>query len=96
MFLQTIINGTNIVLSIVFGLWLDYGLQGVAWATVTAEITGCAAGLLIVHRRLTRGRRPSWRQIVDRTAVMRLMALNGDIMIRSFALFAAVKEPAHK
>jgi MATE family multidrug resistance protein len=89
LFLQTVINGTNIVLSIVFGLWLDYGLQGVAWATVTAEITGCAAGLLIVHRRLTRGRRPSWRQIVDRTAVMRLMALNGDIMIRSFALFAA-------
>ena len=89
LFLQTIINGTNIVLSIWLGLGLDYGLQGVAWATVIAEFTGCAAGLLIIHRRFDRAHGPSWKQIVDRPSVMRLMALNGDIMIRSFALIAA-------
>lgn len=89
LFLQTIINGTNIVLSIWLGLGLDYGLQGVAWATVIAEFTGCAAGLLIIHHRFDRAHSPSWKRIVDRPSVMRLMALNGDIMIRSFALIAA-------
>lgn len=89
LFLQTIINGTNIILSIWFGLGLDYGLQGVAWATVTAEITGCAVGFLIIHWRFDRAHSPSWKQITDRPSVMRLMALNGDIMIRSFALIVA-------
>ncbi len=87
--LQTVINGTNIVLSIWFGLGLDYGLQGVALATVIAEITGCAIGFLIIRNRFDRAHRPTWKQIIYRPSLMRLLALNGDIMIRSFALIAA-------
>lgn len=87
--LQTVINGTNIVLSILLGLWLGYGLEGVAWATVIAEITGCAAGLLVIHRNFDRAHGPSWKQIIDRASILRLMSLNGDIMIRSFALITA-------
>lgn len=87
--LQTVINGTNIVLSIWLGLGLDYGLQGVAWATVIAEITGCAAGLLVIYRNFDLAHGPSWKQIIDRASILRLMALNGDIMIRSFALITA-------
>ena len=89
LFLQTVINGTNIVLSIWFGLGLGYGLQGVALATVVAEIVGCATGFWIIHRRFDRSHGPSWKRIVDRPSIMKLMALNGDIMIRSFALIAA-------
>lgn len=89
LFLQTVINGTNICLSIWFGLGLGYGLEGVALATVIAEITGCGIGLLVIRRRFDRAHRPSWKQVIDRPSVMRLMALNGDIMIRSFALIAA-------
>ncbi|PHR20969.1 MAG: MATE family efflux transporter [Hoeflea sp.] len=87
--LQTVINGTNIVLSILLGLWLGYGLEGVAWATVIAEITGCAAGLLVIHRNFDRAHAPAWKQIIDRASILRLMSLNGDIMIRSFALITA-------
>ena len=87
--LQSVINGTNIILSVWFGLGLDYGIEGVALATVIAEITGCALGFLIIRRRFIPAHRPSWSQIIDRPSVMRLMALNGDIMIRSFALIAA-------
>ena len=87
--LQSVINGTNIVLSVWFGLGLDYGLEGVALATVIAEITGCALGFLIIRRRFIPAHRPSWTQIIHRPSLMRLMALNGDIMIRSFALIAA-------
>ena len=89
LFLQTVINGTNIVLSVTLALGLGYGLEGVAWATVAAEVTGCAAGFWIIHRRFDRAFAPTWRQIVDRASVKRLMELNGDIMIRSFALIAA-------
>lgn len=87
--LQSIINGTNIVLSIWFGLGLDYGIEGVAWATVTAEIAGCAAGFVIIRVRFDPAHRASWSRIIDRASLLRLMALNGDIMIRSFALIAA-------
>lgn len=87
--LQTVINGTNIALSVLLGLGLGYGLPGVAWATVIAEITGCAAGLLVIQRNFDRANAPSWKQIIDRASILRLMSLNGDIMIRSFALIAA-------
>lgn len=85
---QILINGTNIALSIWFALGLDLGLEGVAWATVTAEVAGCAAGFLIIRARLDPAFKPSWAQIIDRVSIGKLMALNGDIMIRSFALIA--------
>lgn len=87
--LQSVINGTNIVLSIWFGIGLGYGLAGVAWATVIAEITGCAVGLLLVLPRFERSFRPPLSRIFDRPALVRLMALNGDIMIRSLVLILA-------
>ncbi len=87
--LQTVINGTNIILSIWLGLWLEYGLQGVAWATVIAEVTGCLVGFAIIRIRFDRAHSPSWTQVIDRPSVIRLMALNGDIMIRSFCLIIA-------
>jgi MATE family multidrug resistance protein len=86
--LQTVINGANIVLSIWFGLGLGYGLQGVAWATVTAEIIGCAVGFILIRLRFDAAARPSWARIVDKASLLKLMALNGDIMLRSFALIA--------
>lgn len=89
LFLQTIINGTNIVLSIWLGLGLGYGLEGVAFATVIAEVVGCATGLLIIHRKFDRAHGPSWQRIINRASILKLMALNGDIMIRSFALIIA-------
>ncbi|WP_110032821.1 MATE family efflux transporter [Hoeflea marina] len=87
--LQSIINGVNIVLSIWLGIGLGYGLAGVAWATVMAEIAGCAVGLLIVLARFERSRAPRLSRILDRASLVRLMALNGDIMIRSLALILA-------
>ncbi|MDP2733249.1 MAG: MATE family efflux transporter [Hoeflea sp.] len=87
--LQTVINGTNIILSIWLGLGLGYGLEGVALATVIAEIVGCATGFFVIHHRFDRAHSPSWKRIIDRPSLMRLMALNGDIMIRSFALIIA-------
>jgi putative efflux protein, MATE family len=87
--LQTLINGTNIVLSVWFGLWLGWGLSGVAWGTVCAEIAGCLAGLAIILPGFRAAGRLSLARIFDRGAVRRLMALNADIMIRTLALLLA-------
>ena len=35
--LQILLNGTNIVMSILLGLWLGWGISGVAWGTVIGE-----------------------------------------------------------
>jgi MATE family, multidrug efflux pump len=87
--LQTVIYGTNIVLSIWFGLVLGWGLPGVAWATVISEAVGCAAGLAIIISGFDAGHRPSAARIRDITALKRLLSLNTDIMIRSLGLMFA-------
>ncbi|MFB2549733.1 MATE family efflux transporter [Ensifer soli] len=86
--LQTLINGINIVLSIVLGLVLGWGVAGVAIATVTGEVVGAVAGFAIVHRRFDRKGAPSWARIFDRARLRLLFALNRDIMIRSFVLLS--------
>ena len=43
--LQTVLNGSNIVLSLWLGLHLGWGLEGVAIATVIAEIAGALVAL---------------------------------------------------
>ncbi|MGI9399807.1 MAG: MATE family efflux transporter [Rhizobiaceae bacterium] len=83
---QTLLNGSNIVLSIALGLGLGYGIAGVAWATVIAEIITAGAGLLICRNLMDKSIRPSRQRILDRSALKRLINLNGDIMIRSFVL----------
>ncbi|MCY6382505.1 MATE family efflux transporter [Hoeflea prorocentri] len=87
--LQTLINGINIVLSIYLGLMLEWGIAGVAWATVIGETVGALVGFTFVVARFDRSVRPSWRRVLDRPSISRLMSLNRDIMIRSFALLAA-------
>ena len=63
--------------------------RSVAAATVIAECVGCVAGFLIIYRGFERSDRPSWIRIIDRPSIMKLMSLNGDIMIRSFVLVGA-------
>lgn len=87
--LQILINGTNIVLSFALGLGLEWGLSGVAIATVIAEVLGLAIGLFIVLRGFKGSPSVTRSHIFHRASIMKLMALNGDIMIRSFALVGA-------
>lgn len=87
--LQIFLNGTNIVLSIVLGLWLQLGIAGVAWATVIAEILATLAGGAIAWRLMDHSIRPSSKRLGDTAALKRLVNLNADIMIRSFVLLSA-------
>ncbi|RWB75831.1 MAG: MATE family efflux transporter [Mesorhizobium sp.] len=87
--LQLVLNGINIVLCILLGLELGWGVAGVAWATVSGEFLAMLLGLAIVLMRFRKLERPSRRRVLDLPAYRRMLSLNRDIMIRSFSLLAA-------
>ena len=86
---QTFLNGVNIALSLSLGLWLGWGLEGVAWATVVGEFLTVVLGLAIFFRS-SRGQGPiNWVRVRNPEAIKRLLAVNSDIMVRSFCLLFA-------
>lgn len=87
--LQLVLNGVNIVLSILLGLELGWGIAGVAWGTVGGELAAMLLGLLIVSRRFRATPHLPARRIFDMPALFAMLSLNRDIMIRSFTLLAA-------
>ena len=87
--LQLVLNGANIALAIFLGLYMGWGVAGVAWGAVLGEATGLVVGAALIARRFGIASRPSLRRILDPTAILAMMTLNRDIMIRSFVLLAA-------
>lgn len=82
---------TNIGLDLWFVLGLDLGVAGVAWATAAADITAAAVGLFYsaVIIRAEGGLRPealAWDRLTALSDLRRLLAINTDMMIRSWAL----------
>lgn len=88
--LQVAINAVNVALTLVFVLGLGAGVAGAALATVLAEIAGTVLGLLVLRRL---GARP-WcvplPEIVERGGLARMLAVNGDVMVRTLALITAL------
>ena len=83
---QLVMNGVNILLDLLFVLVFQWGVPGVAIATVIAEITGAALGLLFCRGAF---RHPEWRnwvRIFDRAKLIRMALLNTDILLRSAML----------
>lgn len=93
---QVTINGANILLDLWFVLGLGWGVDGVAAATLVAELIGLLLAIVLARRH--------WRgfEIAGATALLgrtgdwwRLFAVNADIMIRTvcvvtvMALFTA-------
>ncbi len=86
--LQLWMNGLNIVLDLWFVLGLDWGVAGVARATLLAEATGLMLGLWICRAVF---QTPGWldpSRILNPARLRRMMAVNGDIMVRSLSLQA--------
>jgi multidrug resistance protein, MATE family len=75
--------------TVVLVLGLHEGILGAAAATVLAEASGLLIGLIIA-RRLAGGSLAIPRAtLLDRAALIRMLAVNRDIMIRTAALIAA-------
>ena len=82
MILQTLLNGLNAGLSIYWVMGLGWGVAGVAAASLVAEAVTALAGLYLVW---TKTDRTAW-SLPDFPAFRRAFSVNGDMMIRSFAL----------
>ncbi|XOK15621.1 MATE family efflux transporter (plasmid) [Agrobacterium tumefaciens] len=87
--LQVLINVLNICLSVWWGLYLNLGVAGVAWAAVAAETAAAILGIAIVLSGFKRIMPISLSDLLDRRAVKRLMVFNRDILIRTFVLMGA-------
>jgi MATE family multidrug resistance protein len=83
---QIAINLTNAALTVLLVLVFNVGIAGAAIAAVAAEAAGLLLGILIAYR-LTQGKLdiPSGT-LFERTKLMRMLAVNRDIMIRTAAL----------
>ncbi len=83
---QLTMNGVNILLDLLFVLVFDWGVPGVAAATVIAEITGAALGLWFCRGAFSRPDWRDWPRIFDRSKLVRMALLNTDILLRSAML----------
>ncbi|MCA9515923.1 MAG: MATE family efflux transporter [Myxococcales bacterium] len=95
---QVAMNGLNIALDVLFAGVLGWGAEGVALGTALSEASAVVLALWLTLRALPAGRRSPrrwpWRQALARADVLKMLRVNGDIMIRTlfllagFALFA--------
>lgn len=87
--IQVLLNGTNILFSIYLGLTLEWGIEGVAIATIIGEVLAFFVGCYVCWKKLDHSIRPSRARIMDKASWSRLVNLNADIMLRSFTLLFA-------
>jgi MATE family multidrug resistance protein len=85
--IQLYLNLTNMALSLIFVLGLGMTSDGVALAALIAEVTAALVGLVIAFRRLREmGARFEGYRVFDRAKIIRTLAINRDIMIRTVCL----------
>jgi multidrug resistance protein, MATE family len=87
--LQAGINLVNTALTVLLVLVVGQGLAGAATANVLAETSGFIAGLAVAWRVLGGDIAIPLKIMFDRARLLRLFAVNRDIMIRTAALIAA-------
>lgn len=85
---QLVMNGINILLDFWFVLGLGWGVEGVAFATVIAEITGALLALWFCRDAFENIEWRNWLRVFDRARLNHMMALNRDILLRSAMLMA--------
>jgi MATE family multidrug resistance protein len=83
---QLVMNGLNILLDLWFVLGLGWGVEGVAIATVIAEISGAALGLWLCRDAFDHLEWRNPKRVFDRARLIRMGLLNVDILIRSALL----------
>ncbi|OJY42275.1 MAG: MATE family efflux transporter [Rhizobiales bacterium 64-17] len=86
---QIVVNVVDILLTVLFVLVLDGGVAGAAWAAVIAEGSGLAAGLALAWHVLGHRLDMPRHALFNRAKLVRMLAVNRDIFIRTAALVAA-------
>jgi MATE family multidrug resistance protein len=84
--LQIVINLINMAATMLLVLVYDTGIAGAAIAALLAEGVGFALGLIVCRRFAKGGFAVPFARLFDRAKLMRMLAVNGDIMVRTAAL----------
>jgi multidrug resistance protein, MATE family len=87
--LQVTLNLVNIALTILLVVGLEMGVAGAALGTLLAEGVAVLLGIVLLRRLGSRPLRVPIVETLDRVAMLRMLAVNGDIMIRTIALIMA-------
>ncbi|WP_273509882.1 MATE family efflux transporter, partial [Planktotalea frisia] len=80
---QLWMNGLNIVLDLWFVLGLEWGVEGVAIATLIAEWSGLLLGLWLCRDALNTPAWKDWPRVFERAQMVRFARVNRDILLRS-------------
>lgn len=86
---QLALNLTNIVLDVVLVFGFHLQTAGVAAASVAAEVTAAAVGIVLIARHLHRPFAVSRWQLLERDKLRALLIVNTNIAIRTLCLSAA-------
>jgi len=88
--LQLFLNGLNAGLDGLFVFGFSMGVEGIAWGTLIAETSAAFLGLALALR-ILKALPGGWdiSRLKDRLALMRTVAVNRDIMIRTLLLMFA-------
>ncbi|RWA60771.1 MAG: MATE family efflux transporter [Mesorhizobium sp.] len=87
--LQLLLGGVSTASSIFLGLYLGWGVAGVAWGAVCGEAAATMAGMTILLGHFRAMPKVSRQPTFNMVAMKRMLHLNGDMLIRSFALTGA-------
>ena len=88
--LQLFLNLTNVLLDLLFVLGFDWGVQGVALASVIAEYLAAGLGVFLLRTQIGLAwQRYDRARIFDRIALLQLFHANGNIFIRTLCLLFA-------
>jgi len=88
--LQLILNISNVLLDLLFVLGFDWGVEGVALASVIAEYLAMLAGFYLLRRPIRNAlERYDRARLLDRSALMALFTANSNIFVRTLCLLFA-------
>jgi len=89
--LQLVLNGTNIVLDVIFVYWLGWAVEGIAYATVIAQWVTLILSFFMAYRLMPKVRLTK-RELLDRDKFLVLLKANINIMLRTLCLIFAFAE----
>lgn len=81
------VNVIHLACSFAFAFGLDLGIVGIAYASVVAQWSGVTLATILLfvffrHQLV----RVSWREVLDRSMLIRFFSINGNIIIRTFCI----------
>ena len=87
LYTQLLLNGLNMFLDILFVSYFDYGIEGVAVATVCSEYIAILFGIWLIHHRTGYRVKPTLtHRLLDAGAIRKLLNANFNIFIRTLCL----------